>query len=299
MKKLLLLALFTYPTIAMGYTAYLINATDQPLKFYLHTSLLGCCCGNPAWDCQKWNGPGACATRDAVQPNTTLQWDSPGGCDGACWTTIEAWIDGTDTLIGYADFRPGACEDVDVMVYGKSGNYVLDKRGGGDVGHIIKQGFEDFGSKIKIDKIRKTPQILQKGFEITGLAAEIAALEVKLASLQAAQKASDGFMKGMKDASTGLLNGLPEVVKAAQIRKIEFEGSARLMASGVFPKGSVEVVIAGKTLEVKDITFDPRNATQSLKDVANKIVDAVKSSWTKVSDAADTINNAFKSALKI
>ena len=149
---------------------------------------------------------------------------------------------------------------------------IVDKRGGGDVGHIIKRGFEDFGHAIKIEQIRKTPEILKKSFEIAGLG-------VKLGALIAAKESSSGFMEGMRQGSGGLLRSLPEIVKTLQVRKIEFEGSAHDMYKGVFPHGSLEVVLMGKTYEVNDVKFDPLGAYHSLKQVIIDGAEAIKQEW--------------------
>jgi len=285
MKKLLLFMLL--PSWVMGYKATLINGSDVPLKFDLHTSLLNCCCGNPVWDCAKEGGPGQCP-EEHVAPNTTRVHDLTGACSGACWTGVEVYKETPGMpKLGYVSFAPGACEDVWVMVYGKKGDYRLDKKGGGDVGHILKKGFEDFGQAIQIDKIAKFPQILQKGFEIMGLGTEIAALEVKLGSLQASQKAAAGFLDGMKKMTGGLLHGLPDIVKGLQVRKIEFEGSVSEVAKGMFPKGSFEIMIGGQTLAMTDVQLDPRKPADAIQKLVEKGIREVKKTFEKVLGLAD------------
>jgi hypothetical protein len=293
MKKFLLLILM--PVFLNAHKATLINGSDVSIYFALHTSLLGCCCSSPVWSCAKDGGPGQCDERD-VKPNTTRVHDLTGACSGACWTGVEVW--GPKGKIGYADFTPGACEDIWVMVYGKNGDYHVDKRGGGDVGHIIQKGFQDFGQAIQIDKIAKTPEILQKGFEIIGLGTEIAGLEIKLGSLQASQAAASGFLDGMKKMTGGLLHGLPEIVKALQVRKIEFEGSMRDLAKGSFPKGTFEFVIAGKTVSLTDIQMDPRKPADAIVKLVDKGVDEVKKAFDQVIRFSDQINNVFVATKK-
>lgn len=284
------------PTLMVAHKATLINGSDASMYFALHTSLAGCCCSSPVWQCAKDGGPGQCDEHD-VKPNTTRVHDLTGVCSGACWTGVEVWLEG-GKKIGYADFTPGACEDIWVMVYGKSGDYYVDKKGGGDVGHIIQKGFQDFGQAIQIDKIAKTPQILQKGFEIVGLGTEIAGLEIKLGSLQASQAAASGFLDGMKQMTGGLLHGLPEIVKALQIRKIEFEGSMRDIAKGTYPKGTFEFVIAGKTVTLTDIQMDPRKPADAIANLVNKGVDEVKKTFDQIVRFSDQVNNVFTAATK-